>query len=392
MIKEKIAQLTNAVTPEIIALRRDFHQHPELGFEEFETGKKVANFLANLGIEVQTGVAKTGVLGVLRGGKPGPVIALRADMDALPIVEKTGAEYASTVEGKSHACGHDGHTAILLGVAKVLNELRAELPGTIKFIFQPAEEGPGGALPMIEEGVMENPHVDAIFGLHIWPTFKVGEIGISYGVQMASPDKFVLRIKGKGGHGSAPHETVDAIAVAGQIITGLQQIVSRKIDPLDPVVVTIGTISGGYRYNVIADEVEMTGTIRTLSNEVRQQIPSLIKEIVGGITSAYGATYELDYIFMYPPLINDRKMVELVMGVSKEVLGPDSVSIIEKPSMGGEDFAYFLEKVPGAFIFLGSSNSPETEFPPHNPHFDFDESIMAKGVEMFANLVFAYRG
>lgn len=388
-MQERIAQLTSAIEQEIIALRRKLHEHPELGFEEYETAKTVAAYLESLGIEVQTGIAKTGVVGILRGAKPGPVIAMRADMDALPIAEKTGVEYCSRVEGKMHACGHDSHTAILLGTAKVLSELKAELPGTIKFIFQPAEEGPGGAMPMIEEGVLENPHVDAIFGLHVWPEYRTGEIGLSYGVQMASPDQFALKIKGKGGHGSAPHETVDAIVVAAQVITGLQQIVSRKIIPTQPVVLTVGTIKGGYRYNVIADEVEMTGTIRTLDNEVRKQIPELIKEITGGITAAFGASYELEYTYMYPPLFNNRKMAGLVEQVTKNVLGPQSVQIVEKPSMGGEDFAYFLEKVPGAFLFLGCSNSAETEFPPHNPWFNLDEKAMANGIQIFCNLVFA---
>lgn len=390
-IKEKIEQLAVAVEEEVIALRREFHQNPELGFEEVETSNRVATYLKELGIQVQTGIAGTGVVGILEGDQPGPVVAMRADMDALPVIEKTGVEYASKIEGKMHACGHDGHTAILLGTAKVLSQLKAELKGTIKFIFQPAEEGPGGALPMIEAGVLTNPAVDVIFGLHIWPGFKVGELGLGYGAVMASPDEFKLKIIGKGGHGSAPHETVDPLPIAAQVITGLQHIVSRQVVPTQPAVVTIGTIKGGYRHNIIADEIEMTGTVRTLSTEVRDQIPQRIEEIVKGITSAYGADYELRYDHLYPPVVNHQKMAELVEQVGHDVLGPNGVQYIEEPKMGGEDYAYFLEKVPGVFFWLGCTSGPESNYPLHNPQFNLDEKGLINGVKVFCNLAFAYQ-
>jgi amidohydrolase len=379
------------VEAEVIALRREFHQNPELGFEEVETANRVAAYLRELGIEVQTGVGKTGVVGLLQGGQPGPVIALRADLDALPITEKTGVEYVSQCAGKMHACGHDGHTAILMGTAKVLSQLKQEIKGAVKFIFQPAEEGPGGALPMIEEGVLENPKVDAIFGLHIWPGFKTGEIGLGYGAVMAAPDQFVLKIIGKGGHGSQPHETVDAIAVTAQVISSLQQVVSRQIVPTQPVVLTIGTIHGGYRHNVIADEVEMTGTVRTLSPIIRDEVPQRMEEVIKGITSAFGATYELQYTRLYPPVINDQKMAELVEEVGRKTLGATAVVAIEEPTMGGEDFAYFLEKIPGAFFRLGCSNGPETNYPLHHPQFNLDEAGLIHGVKVLCNLVFDYQ-
>lgn len=390
-IRGIIAQLAQQIEGEVIALRREFHQKPELGFEETETAGRVAAYLRDLGLDVRTGVAKTGVVGLLQGDHPGPVLALRADMDALPVTEKTGAGYASQSPGKMHACGHDGHTAILMGTAKVLSRMKGELKGTVKFIFQPAEEGPGGALPMIEEGVLDNPRVDAIFGLHIWPGFRTGEIGLGYGAIMAAPDQFVLKIIGKGGHGSQPHETVDAIAVTAQVISSLQQIVSRQIIPTQPVVLTIGTIHGGYRHNVIADEVEMTGTIRTLDPAVREEVPQRIEEIVKGITSAFGATYELQYTRLYPPVVNHREMAELVEEVGRKTLGASAVVAIDAPTMGGEDFAYFLERVPGAFFRLGCSNGPETNYPLHHPQFNLDEAGLINGVKVLANLVFAYQ-
>lgn len=390
-IKEKVEHLAAVVEEEVIALRREFHENPELGFEEVETSKRVAAYLNELGIQVETGVAGTGVVGILKGDQPGPVIAMRADMDALPVLEKTGAEYASKVEGKMHACGHDGHTAILLGTAKVLSQLTAELKGTIKFIFQPAEEGPGGALPMIEAGVLMNPVVDVIFGLHIWPGFQVGELGLGYGAVMAAPDEFKLKIIGKGGHGSAPHETVDPLPIAAQVITGLQHIVSRQVSPTQPAVVSIGTIKGGYRHNIIADEVEMTGTVRTLSTEMRDQIPQRIEEIVKGITSAYGADYELRYNCQYPPVVNHQRIAELVEKVGHDLLGSNGVRYVEEPKMGGEDYAYFLEKVPGVFFWLGCTSGPESNYPLHNPQFNLDEKGLINGVKMFCNLAFAYQ-
>ncbi|AZR71983.1 hypothetical protein BBF96_00325 [Anoxybacter fermentans] len=389
-LEKKIEELAAAIEKELIALRRDFHQNPELGFEEIETSRKVAAYLEKLGIEIKTGVGRTGVVGILQGDSPGPVIAFRADMDALPVTEKTGVEYASKIPGKMHACGHDGHTAILLATARVLSQLKSELKGTVKFIFQPAEEGPGGALPMIEDGVLTDPDVDAIFGLHLWPGFKVGEIGVGYGAIMAAPDQFTLKIRGRGGHGSAPHEAVDAITVAAQVINGLQHIISRQIAPTQPVVVTIGTIKGGYRHNIIADEVEMTGTVRTLSPAVRDEVPERMEEIIKGITSGFGADYELEYTKLYPPVINDQKMVDLVKEVANKVLGPDGVKIIKEPSMGGEDFSFYLEKVSGAFFRLGCSSGPETSYPLHHPKFNIDEKALLYGVKLFCNLAFSF--
>lgn len=391
-IIEEVNRLSDKIAAEVIALRREFHQYPELGFLEVETGKKVAEYLKKLGLKVQTEVAKTGVVGILEGGRPGPVLAFRADMDALPITEKTGLQYASKSPGKMHACGHDNHMAILLGTAHLLSLLKTELRGTIKFIFQPAEEGPGGALPMIEAGVLKDPDVEAIFGLHVWPICQPGQIGLGYGAIMAAPDKFELKIIGQGGHGSAPQETVDAITVAAQVVNGLQHITSRQISPTQPVVVTIGTINGGYRHNVIADQVKMTGTVRTLSPEVRAMIPERMEEIIGGITAAFGAEYELEYLKQYPAVVNHQKMAEYVERVGSQLLGDDGVQIISDPVMGGEDFAYYLQRVPGAFFFLGSNSGVETNYPLHHPQFNIDERALIYGVKMLSNLAYNYPG
>ena len=286
--------------------RRDFHKHPELGMEEERTAKIVADYLTSLGLEVQTGVGKTGVVGLLRGSLPGKTIAIRADMDALTIVEQTNREYSSTVPGKMHACGHDGHTAILMGVAKLLLEAKDQLKGNVKFLFQPAEEGPGGALPMIEDGAMENPTVDAAIGLHLNTTnYKTGEVGVKWGVSSAGTDGIKLTIRGHGGHGAHPHKSVDAIIAAGHFITAVQSIASREIDPLGSVVVTIGTINGGYRGNIIADEVAMTGTVRTLDPAVRSSMPERLERILKGICETFRCSYALSYDHGYPSRRDD---------------------------------------------------------------------------------------
>ena len=375
---------------DFVAYRRDFHRHPELGLEEKRTSKIVADFLMQLGIEVQM-VAGTGVVGLIRGSRAGKTIALRADMDALTITEQTGAEYASTVPGVMHACGHDGHTAILMGVAKLLSENR-DFSGNVKLLFQPAEEGPGGALPMVEAGVLANPHVDAAVGLHLGTVkYAAGQIALRDRVVCAAPDTIQITVKGKGGHGAHPHHSVDAIVASGHIITSLQSIVSREMDPLASVVITIGTIHGGYRQNIIADEVVMRGTVRTLDAVVRDGMAERIERIIKGICDSFRCEYELDYERGYPVLLNDAAMTKHVELVATRLLGEGNVFMAPHPSMGGEDFSYFAEKVPSCFFSLGAMNAAKKcDYPGHHPQFDFDEDAIPVGMALLAEICLGY--
>jgi len=388
-MRERVAQRIRELHPRLVERRRDFHQHPELGFQEFRTSGIVAQWLTELGLDVRTGVAQTGVVATLRGAKPGRTVALRADIDALPIQDIKSCEYKSKVEGRMHACGHDAHTTMVLGAATVLSELREELAGNIVFLFQPAEEGPGGAEPMIAEGALDG--VDFILGQHMMPSYPAGTMGVTYGAAMAAPDEFRLRIIGKGGHGAYPHLTVDAVQVTAQVITALQALVSRSVDPLQPAVLSIGTIQGGYGFNVIADVVEMTGTVRTFDAVLRDELPKRMEALIKGITEGYGAAYELDYQFRYPPLINHKEAVDLMKRVGSEVLGPEKV-LDAPPSMGGEDFAYYLQKVPGCFYWLGSEKQdPEhADANLHHPGFDIDEEALFYGVQLMVEGALAY--
>ncbi|HHW99510.1 MAG TPA: amidohydrolase [Firmicutes bacterium] len=369
---------------EFIAYRRDFHQHPELGFEEERTSGIVAEYLESLGIEV-TRVAKTGVVGLLRGGKPGRTMALRADMDALSIPQQNDVPYKSIHPGKMHACGHDGHTAILMGVAKLLSEVKDEIAGNVKFFFQPAEEGPGGALPMVEAGVMENPHVDAVMGLHLGTNLPTGKVGLKAGPSSAGTDSIKITLEGKGGHGAHPHTSIDTIVAAGHLIVAMQTIVSREIDPLGSAVVTLGTINGGYRNNVIAHQVELTGTVRTLDPEVRAAMPERIERIIKGVCETFRCKYEFVYDKGYPSVINDPAMADLAEAAAQRLLGAENVVRTANPSMGGEDFAYFAEKAPGIFLRLGAAN-PEKDciYPGHHPYYNFDEDAIPIGMAVLA--------
>jgi len=377
---------------QFIDYRRDFHRNPELGMEENRTSSIVAGYLRSLGLEVTEGVANTGVVGLLRGAEGGPTVGLRADMDALPITEQSGAEYSSLVGGKMHACGHDGHTAILMGVAKLLSEIKDSIKGNVKFVFQPAEEGPGGALPMIEQGVLENPKVDAMFGLHISSIGGVsGQINNGPGPRSAGTGFARIKIKGFGGHGAHPHKSVDAIMAAAHVLTALQTIISREIDPLQSVVITMGTIKGGYRHNVIADEVEMTGTIRTLNEEVKASMPERFDRIIRGICESLRCTYELEYRQGIPSVVNDAKMTELVNRVGRRVLGEENVVEVKEPSMGGEDFCYFSQAVPSCFFRLMASNEEKAcIYPGHHPKYNFDEESIPYGMAMLAESALEY--
>lgn len=374
-------QEVDAIAPEIVSHRREFHMHPELGFEEVRTAGRLVEILKGYGLEVETMVG-TGVVAYLRGAKAGKTLLVRADIDALPVQEIASHDYRSQNVGKMHACGHDAHMAILLAVAKTLSRHPEAFAGTVKLVFQPAEEGPGGALPMIEAGVLESPRVEAALGFHVWNSLPVGQIGVRSGPIMANTDQFDLVIEGKGGHGAMPHLSVDAIAVAGQVITALQTIVSRNVSPLDSAVVTLGKIRGGDRHNIIAQTVELSGTVRSFSQALGDVLPRRIEDVVSGITQAMGATYRLDYKRTYPATVNDPGMTELVRQAATKVVGEDKV-IEAEPSMGGEDMAYFLKEVPGCYFFIGTANHDRgLDNPHHHPSFDLDERGLPIGAKV----------
>ncbi len=372
------------IMPGVVADRRHLHRFPELGFQEFETAKLAAERLQSLGVEdIRTGIAVTGVTGLIRGTKPGgdKVVLLRADMDALPIQEENDVDYKSEMPGKMHACGHDAHTAGLLGVARLLMDRRDQFSGTVKVLFQPAEEGGGGALVMINEGVMDDPKVNVAFGLHVDQNEPVGTINVRAGVCSAAADRFTMTIKGRGGHGANPHETVDPIAVGAQIVTALQTIVGREVNPVDPAVVTVGAFLAGEAANVIPDTAELRGTLRSFNPEVRVQIANRTEEVARGIAAAMRAEIEFTLMPGYPSIINDPEMTELIRQVAREVVGEENV--FETPlQMGAEDFSYFVQIVPGAFFSVGSKNVDRgLIWGHHHPKFDLDEEFMVYGME-----------
>lgn len=388
MIRKEVADLKG----EMIRLRRNFHQHPELGFEEKWTAAVVAEYLVELGLEVQTGVGQTGVSALLSGKGPGKTVLLRADMDALPIQEETDVPYKSQSDGVMHACGHDGHMAILLAVARILSNKREMFSGQIKFIFQPGEEGYAGARSMIEDGVLKDPGVDVAFGLHLWNQMPSGVIGVRNGAIMASMDAFDIKIVGKGGHAAMPEGGADAILMSGQVISALQSLISKEVSPLTPLVVHVGTIQGGSAFNIVADQVELKGTVRALDETIQKSIPERMDRILNGVTKALRGTHELNYQFGYPQLANDEGMVRLVQGVATQVVGEEQ-TIEMPPSMGAEDFAFFLKEVPGCYFFVGAGD-PEKglDQPHHNSRFDFDEDAMVVGAEMMVRVALKYLG
>lgn len=384
-----------AIAPALVDIRRDLHRHPELAFHEIRTAGKIAEELRALDIEHRTGVAKTGIVGRIRGkgspsGKKPRTIALRADMDGLPIPDaKRGIDYRSEEGGKCHACGHDGHVAMALGAARLLAERRDELAGDVVLLFQPAEEGSGGAEPMIAEGALDD--VDFVIGQHMDPLAPAGSVGVSYGPTLAAVDELVLTIRGRGGHGAYPHLTVDAIFVAAQVITALQAVVSRTVDPLDAAVLSIGMIKGGYNFNVIADTVELRGTVRTLDPKLRAELPKRVAAIVRGVTEGFGATFELDYQHRYPATVNHDSAVDLFRDVARAQLGAHNLAT-PRPSMGAEDFSYYLQRVPGVFWWLGcrKEDADDPGYGLHHPSFDLDESCLPVGAELMAGSALAW--
>lgn len=369
------------IEPWLIEIRREFHRHPELGMAEYWTSRKIAELLEEMGIPHRTGIANTGIVGIIESGKPGKTIGLRADMDALPIREETGLSYASVIDGQMHACGHDAHMTILLGAARILNSLKTELAGNIKLFFQPAEETDGGAKPMIDAGCMDDPKVDHVLGLHVTPYAEAGQILIRPGKICASSDGFTITIRGKSAHGAYPEEGTDAIVIAAQVITALQTIVSRNLSPLDAGVVTIGTINGGLKENIIADQVRLYGTIRTLDQETRISIQKQIRNIVSGVASGMGGEGLVEFQPGYPPVINDGHVVKIIENNAIALLGKENVLFKERPSMGVEDFSYFCQAVPSAFYYLGCANRNKGIVAPgHSSKFQIDESCLKTGV------------
>jgi amidohydrolase len=391
---DKIRSSIQALQPDLVTLRRQIHQQPELGFQEQLTAAKIANKLTEWGIAHQTGIAQTGVVATIQGRKTSTrlrTLAIRADMDALPIQEANDVPYKSQHPGVMHACGHDGHTSIALITAYYLSQHRDDFAGTVKIIFQPAEEGPGGAKPMIAAGVLKNPDVDAIIGLHLWNNLPLGTIGVRSGALMAAVERFSLTIQGKGGHGAMPHQTVDSIVLASQIVTALQTIVSRNVNPIDSAVVTVGQFNAGTAKNVIADTASLAGTVRYFNPNLAEFFHQRIEAIVAGICAAYGATYQLDYIKFYPPVINDEKITELVRSVAVDLVETPLGIVPECQTMGGEDMSFFLQEVPGCYFFVGSANPDRSlAYPHHHPRFDFDETALTTGVEMFVRCVEQY--
>nr|WP_310198673.1 amidohydrolase [Neobacillus niacini] len=377
------------IFPELVQIRRDFHMHPELGYEEVETPKKVAKYLGELGLEVRTQVGGRGVVGILRGGRPGKTVALRADFDALPIQDEKQVEYKSRVPGVMHACGHDLHTAALLGVAKVLSEVRDSIEGNVVFIHQFAEEKhPGGALPMIEDNCLED--VDVIYSAHVLANLPYETVGIKEGYLLASADEFEIEIIGKGGHAAHPYEAIDPIVLGSQIIMSLQQIVSRRIKPMDPAVVSVCTFHSGDAHNVIPHSAKMTGSVRAFNKETRIKLEESIKSIVQNLCDEAGATVKINYLHGYPSVYNDPVETKRVERVAKSIFSKDKV-IKKEPFMAADDFAYFLEKVPGVYVMVGGRNDEiGASYPHHHPMFDVDERAILTIGKVFISSVVDY--
>jgi amidohydrolase len=388
----KIEELARKHNPRVLEWRRAIHQYPELSGQEEKTAALVAEVLAGLGVEVQENVGGHGVVGYLKGGKPGKGknVGLRADMDALPMQEETGLPFASKVPNVMHACGHDTHTAMLLGAACVLSEMKEDLEGGVKFIFQPAEElnPTGGAPGMIRDGVLEAPRLDGLFALHVWPRLETGKIATRPGALMGASDRVFLKITGRASHGSAPHQGIDAIVIASQVVNGLQSIVSRTVGPLDSAVISIGTIKGGYRYNVIADKVEMEGTVRTLDPATQDRMSGLIERTAQGCARALGGDASVDYVRGYPPTLNAPELFEIAAKTIEGSMGEGHFVSLESPDLGGEDFSFFARERPSLMAWLGCrpvGMAPQDMAVLHNPRVIPDEECFPWGVRFFAS-------
>lgn len=376
-----ILNKVSAIEPELIGWRRDLHQIPEISFDLPRTSAYVEEKLRSFGISnLRTGICGHGITADIHGNGPGRMLALRADMDALPVVEATDVPYKSTIEGNMQACGHDGHTAMLLGAAKLLNENRSDFSGTVRLLFQPAEEGPppGGSHAMIQAGVLEG--VDAIYGIHLSPTEPTGTIAFNMNAAMSALDCFTITLTGKGGHGSAPHKSIDAITLSAQVINNIQYIVSRQCNPLEPLVITIGTINGGFMWNIIADSVTMTGTMRSYNDQVRAKALRDLEQCIKASCDGVGATYTFENSPAVNPLINHLSTSQLLAETATDLLGAEKVKIMQQPHTASEDFSNYLYKVPGTFMWLGCCSGESTGYPLHHPSFNMDEAALKNGV------------
>lgn len=391
-LRQAIRSACSEVLKEAVALRHEFHSQPELTWQEVKTSQRVAQALRDIpGVQVQEGIAKYGVVGLIEGQQDGPTLALRADMDALPIVEKTQAPYCSRQQGVMHACGHDGHMANLIGAAKVIASLRSDLRGKVKLIFQPAEEGGAGALKLCEAGVLENPDVDVIYGLHAWPQAPCGDVWLKSGALLASNTEINVTVRGKGGHAAMPHLSTDQVLIAARMIDQLQALASRMVAATDSIVLTITKFQGGVASNVIPSEVHFAGTLRTVRQDTREQCLRQIHQLLEGIAAAYGVQVEIRLEGIYPETINHDGATQWLEEVAREILPEGRVKRIDQPSMGAEDFSYYLQRVPGSFFFLGTGDGREGGSPPlHHPEFDFNDQALSTGMELFANLALLY--
>ena len=365
----------------ISALRRDIHREPELGYDTEKTAQKVLAALEGLPLDIETGVAENGIVATLRGGSDGPTVGLRADMDALPITEETGLPFASEVEGKMHACGHDGHTSMLVGAAHALCAMKDELNGIVRFIFQPAEEGGGGGGVMVEEGVAGG--LDSIFALHLWPGLPFGTVATKAGPIMAAADAFEMEVRGTGGHGAMPHLSADAVVISAHVVTALQTVVSREVDPVEPAVLTVGEIGAGTAFNIIPEKARLGGTVRTFNEDLRRKMPERIEAVAQGVARGMRGDATLDYRFSYPVTRNDPAAAARVLETATSLFGEESALELPNPSMGAEDFSYFLEKVPGAFVWLGVGEDVSGL---HTPQFAFDEKVLPRGSALLTAL------
>jgi amidohydrolase len=385
-----IKDLAIKLAPRLIEIRRHIHSHPELSGQEYQTAAFVAGVLSSSGVHVQEGIGKTGVIGELKGtGNDNRLLAIRTDMDALPIQERTGLEYASRQQGIMHACGHDVHTTVGLGTAMVLSQVAEELPGKIRFLFQPAEEIAQGANWMVADGAMKD--VSAVLGIHVFPSIPAGSIGVRYGALTAAADDLEIIIIGESGHGARPHEAIDAIWIAAQVITTLQQAISRTQNPLRPVVLSIGKINGGRAPNVIADQVQLLGTVRSLHPETRTNLPEWIEKIVANVCNSYGARYQVNYRQGVPSVQNDYALTQLLQSAAEEAFSSDRIQVLPEPSLGAEDFSVYLEHAPGSMFRLGVGYKDRTiNHPLHHPQFEVDESAIITGVVTMAYSAYKY--
>jgi amidohydrolase len=382
-------QLAQETKEQVIAWRRHLHQNPELSFQEEKTSQFIYDTLQSFGNLEISRPTKTSVVARLIGPEPGKTLAIRADMDALPIQEENTFEFASQNPGVMHACGHDGHTAMLLGTAKILSGLKEHIKGEVRFLFQHAEElFPGGAEEMVQAGVMDG--VDLVIGTHLWSPIEKGKVGVVYGSMMASPDTFWITVNGKGGHAALPHQTIDSIAVAAQVVTNLQHIVSRNTDPLDSLVISVTQFLGGTTHNVIPGSVKIWGTVRSFDPALRESIPAKMERVVKGITEAHEATYDFKYEFGYRPVINDNEVTAVIEETVREVFGEEALDLM-RPNMGGEDFSAFMEKAPGAYFYVGAGNEEQgINYPHHHERFTIDEDALEIGVKTFLHATFKF--